>query len=167
MATRGSRRTRKGARRRPSPPSVLTTDAAASAASAPIRYRVRMPDLASHELHGEMAVPALRDRATPDIVFPAWAPGSYRIRDFARHIYGLEVRGGGGGRGGGRAGAGGGGGRGGRLAVERIDKQRWRVASGGGAFVVRYRVFAFEATVRTSFLDASHAYWNGTSVFFY
>jgi predicted metalloprotease with PDZ domain len=32
---------------------------------------------------------------------------------------------------------------------------------------VSYRVFAFEASVRTSFLDASHAYWNGTSVFFY
>ena len=40
-------------------------------------------------------------------------------------------------------------------------------ASGGRAFRVRYRVFAFEATVRTSFLDDSHGYWNGTSVFFF
>jgi predicted metalloprotease with PDZ domain len=28
-------------------------------------------------------------------------------------------------------------------------------------------VFAFDATVRTSFLDDSHAYWNGTSLFFF
>ena len=32
---------------------------------------------------------------------------------------------------------------------------------------MRYRIFAFEATVRTSFLDDSHAYWNGTSLFFF
>ena len=40
-------------------------------------------------------------------------------------------------------------------------------APAGAPFVVRYRVFAFEASVRTSFLDDSHGYWNGTSVFFY
>jgi predicted metalloprotease with PDZ domain len=32
---------------------------------------------------------------------------------------------------------------------------------------VSYRVFAFEQTVRTSHLDDAHAYWNGTSVFFF
>src|SRR6185503_17094482 len=53
------------------------------------------------------------------------------------------------------------------LPHERLDKQRWRVGSGGRAFRVRYRVFAFEASVRTSFLDRSHAYWNGTSLFFF
>lgn len=117
----------------------------------PVAYVVRMPDPRSHEYEIELRVPALPDRAAPEIVFPAWAPGSYMIRDFSRHIYGLTVT-----DASGRA-----------LAAERIDKQRWRIPSGGRAFVVRYRVFAFEVTVRTSFLDTSHAYWNGTSLFFF
>jgi predicted metalloprotease with PDZ domain len=116
-----------------------------------ITYRVAMRDPGSHEFQVEMDVPPLPDRAAVDIVFPAWAPGSYLVRDFVRHVYRLQVTDG----------------RGRPLANERLDKQRWRVGSGGRAFRVAYRVFAFEASVRTSFLDESHAYWNGTSLFFF
>ncbi|HET6149348.1 MAG TPA: PDZ domain-containing protein [Polyangia bacterium] len=119
--------------------------------AAPIRYRVAMPEPGSHEFELEMQVPALPERATAELVFPAWAPGSYLIRDFVRHVYGLAITDE----------------RGQPLPHERLDKQRWRVSSGGRAFRVRYRVFAFEPSVRTSFLDGSHAYWNGTSLFFF
>jgi predicted metalloprotease with PDZ domain len=124
--------------------------AATPAAVEPIVYRVGMDDPDAHEFQIEMDVPALPDRSAVEIAFAAWAPGSYMIRDFVRHVYGLAITD-----------------RGGRpLAYERLDKQRWRVASGGAPFIVRYRVFAFEQTVRTSFLDGEHAYWNGTSLFF-
>lgn len=126
-------------------PVLTTTDG-----DQPIHYRVAMPQPRSHEYHVRMTVPALPDRMTATIAFPAWAPGSYMVRDFARHIYGLTITD-----------------RQGRpLGHQRLDKQRWSVTTGGAAFVVSYRVFAFEASVRTSFLDDSHAYWNGTSVFF-
>jgi len=113
-----------------------------------------MPVPASHEYQVEMHVPAMPGRDEVEIVFPAWAPGSYMIRDFVRHVSGLTVTDQ----------------RGRPLpaeSVSRVDKQRWLIGSGGQPFVVRYRVFAFEATVRTSFLDDSHAYWNGTSLFFH
>jgi predicted metalloprotease with PDZ domain len=122
--------------------------------SAPIVYRVAMPNPASHEYEVEMLVPALPARAEATIVFPAWAPGSYMVRDFVRHLTGLRVS-----DAAGRALP--------AARVVRLDKQRWRIASGGRPFRVRYRIFAFEATVRTSFLDDSHAYWNGTSLFFF
>ncbi|HXI59164.1 MAG TPA: PDZ domain-containing protein [Polyangia bacterium] len=118
---------------------------------APIVYRVSFPDPGSHELHVQMEVPALPDRATAQIVFPAWAPGSYLVRDFVRHVYGLSIVDD----------------RGRALPAQRLDKQRWEVPSGGRPFRVSYRVFAFEASVRTSFVDDSHAYWNGSSAFFY
>lgn len=127
---------------------------AAAPSSSPVVYRVAMPAPASHEYEVEMRVPTLPGRDEVEIVFPAWAPGSYMIRDFVRHVTGLRVTDD----------------RGHRLppgSVSRVDKQRWRVASGGRPFRVQYRVFAFEATVRTSFLDDSHAYWNGTSLFFF
>jgi predicted metalloprotease with PDZ domain len=110
-----------------------------------------MPEPRSHEYELTMEIPALPDRAETEIVLPAWAPGSYMVRDFARHVYELTVTDG----------------RGRPLPCERIDKQRWRITSGGQPVRVRYRVFAFEQTVRTSFLDEAHAYWNGTSLFFY
>jgi predicted metalloprotease with PDZ domain len=124
---------------------LTTTDVA------PITYRVAMPTPQDHEYDIQMDVPPLPGRENAEIVFPAWAPGSYLVRDFVRHVYRLEITDE----------------RGRPLPHERLDKQRWRVGTGGRAFVVRYRVFAFEASVRTSFLDDSHAYWNGTSVFFF
>jgi predicted metalloprotease with PDZ domain len=117
----------------------------------PILYRVAMPEPASHEYEVEMNVPALPERDTIEIVFPTWAPGSYLVRDFVRHVFRLSITDG----------------RGRPLAHERIDKQRWRIRTDGRPFRVRYVVFAFEASVRTSFLDDSHAYWNGTSLFFF
>jgi predicted metalloprotease with PDZ domain len=116
---------------------------------APIRYRVAMPEPQSHELHVTLEIPALAERRALDIVFPVWAPGSYLVRDFSRHVYDLEAV----------AGTR-------RLALDRLDKARWRLQTGGRAATVRYRVFAFETSVRTSFLDDSHAFWNGTSLFF-
>ena len=110
-----------------------------------------MAEPAAHEFEVEMRVPPLPGLDAVEIVFPTWAPGSYLVRDFVRHVFRLTVTDE----------------RGRALARERLDKQRWRIRTGGRAFVVRYRVFAFEASVRTSFLDDSHGYWNGTSVFFY
>jgi len=53
---------------------------------APIQYRVAMSAPATHEFEVEMRVPALPDRDTVEIVFPTWAPGSYLVRDFVRHV---------------------------------------------------------------------------------
>lgn len=118
---------------------------------APVRYRVAMPEPVSHEFHVTMEIPALPDRPTLDLVFPAWAPGSYLVRDFVRHVYDLSITD-----------------RQGRpVPGERLDKLRWRVRSDGRPVRISYRVFAFEQSVRTSFLDDSHAFWNGTSMFFF
>ena len=54
-----------------------------------------------------------------------------------------------------------------RLAVRKVGKGRWRVDGGSasrGPFRVAYRVYAFELTVRTSHLDASHGYGNGATL---
>ena len=119
--------------------------------TAPIRYRVAMPEPHSHEFHVTMEIPALPGRDNIDVVFPAWAPGSYLVRDFSRHIYDLDMRE--------RTGV--------EVAHERIDKQRWRLCTDGRPIILRYRVFAFEVSVRTSFLDDSHAFLNGSSLFFF
>ena len=119
-------------------------------ASTPLRYRVAMPEPSSHEFHVTLDIPALPDRPVLDLVFPAWTPGSYMVRDFSRHIYDLQIS---------RNGH--------ALPCERLDKLRWRVPSGGRPVRVSYRVFAFEQSVRTSFLDQDRAFLIGTSLFFF
>jgi predicted metalloprotease with PDZ domain len=122
-----------------------------SISTAPVRFHVAMPEPQSHELVVTMEIPALPDRQRLRLGMPAWAPGSYMVRDFARHVYDLAVTDL----------------RGRPVPTVRLDKQRWEIASEGRAVRVAYRVFAFEESVRTSIFDDAHAFWNGSSLFFY
>jgi predicted metalloprotease with PDZ domain len=127
-----------------------------AAASAPpsskraIEYRVALPRPDTQYVHVDMRVASPRGTSS-DIAIPAWAPGSYLVRDFARHVYDLEASGD----------------DGKPLETTRIDKQTWRVEHRGRPFHVRYRVFAAEKSVRTSHVDDRHASLVGTSVFAY
>ncbi|MHB2020179.1 MAG: M61 family metallopeptidase, partial [Candidatus Xenobia bacterium] len=51
-----------------------------------IQYQVAMPQPTSHLFEVTMRVPA-PPQPTMDLVLPAWTPGSYKIRDFARHVH--------------------------------------------------------------------------------
>ena len=109
-----------------------------------------MPEPHGHLFHVEMQV----DQPGPALVvgLPVWTPGSYLVREFARHVEGVAAEGDGG-----RP-----------LAVERLDKHRFRVvAAGATRATVRYRVYAHELTVRTCHLDGTHGYWNGAGLLMY
>lgn len=127
-----------------------TKPATAAPTRAPVRYGVALPDPASQYVHVTLTVDDPQGRHS-DVAMPAWAPGSYLIRDFARHVYDLEARDA----------------DGDPLAVERRDKQTWRVEHGGRPFTVTYRVYAAEISVRTSHVDDRHASLIGTSIFMY
>ncbi|WP_242340800.1 MULTISPECIES: M61 family metallopeptidase [Anaeromyxobacter] len=115
-----------------------------------MRYRLSLPEPHSHLFHVEAILE--RPGATPELALPVWTPGSYLVREFARHLEGVEADDG----------------QGRRLTIERLDKQRFRVDAGGAErVVVRYRVYANELTVRTCHLDGTHGYLNGAAVFLY
>jgi predicted metalloprotease with PDZ domain len=79
---------------------------------------------------------------------PAWTPGSYMIREFARCIVHLEAQ------------------CGGRpVASRKLDKHTWLFAPCGGALRVSYQVYAYELSVRSAYLDTTRGYFNGASVF--
>jgi predicted metalloprotease with PDZ domain len=109
-----------------------------------------MPEPHAHLFHVEVEV----DRPGPEVelCFPVWTPGSYLVREFARHVEGLAAD-----DGAGRA-----------LPVERLDKRRLSIAAPGAErVVVSYRVYANDLTVRTCHLDGTHGYLNGAAVFPY
>ncbi|HEY6098522.1 MAG TPA: hypothetical protein VIW03_03775, partial [Anaeromyxobacter sp.] len=87
-----------------------------------------------------------------ELAFPVWTPGSYLVREYARHVEGLAAADG----------------DGAALPVERLDKHRVRIRAGAARrAVLRYRVYANELTVRTAHLDGTHGYVNGAAVFPY
>ncbi|GAO01452.1 M61 family metallopeptidase [Anaeromyxobacter sp. PSR-1] len=113
-----------------------------------MHYRLSMPEPHGHLFHVEVHLD--RPGPTAELRFPVWTPGSYLVREYARHVEGLAAE-----DGSGRA-----------LAVERLDKHRVRVACGEAThLVLRYRVYANELTVRTCHLDGTHGYLNGAAVF--
>lgn len=113
-----------------------------------MRYRVALPEPHSHLFHVEAHVEAPGDAC--ELVFPVWTPGSYLVREFARHVEGLVAE-----DGDGRP-----------LEVVRTDKHRLVVRARGAArAVVRFRVYANELSVRTCHLDGTHGFLNGAAVF--
>jgi predicted metalloprotease with PDZ domain len=116
-----------------------------------VDYALKMTNPNSHYFEVEMAISDIKSKQT-DVKMPVWAPGSYLVREFSKNVNlvkaftsdGKEIK------------------------VEKITKNTWRINTKGIKEVtVKYEVYAFELSVRTSFLDDSHGYINGTSMFMY
>ncbi|UOQ68240.1 M61 family metallopeptidase [Hymenobacter volaticus] len=119
-------------------------------AASTLRYTLAMPAPQTHYFEVDMSLGGFGKQYT-DLKMPVWAPGSYLVREFARHVEGFQAKAGGQ-----------------NLRIEKINKNTWRVYHPKAKdFTVHYSVYAYELSVRTSFLDAAHGYVNGTSVFMY
>lgn len=124
---------------------------AAQALAAPrLSYKLATPQPQTHYFEVEMQLQDFKGKFI-DLKMPVWAPGSYLVREFPKHVESFTAT----------AGTQ-------PLKSEKIDKNTWRVYSGKNREVkVFYKVYAYELTVRTSFVDEMHAYLNGSSVFMY
>ncbi len=115
-----------------------------------ITYTIAMPQPHTHLFHVTIEVDGLAG-AFVDLILPSWTPGSYMIREYARHVQGFGAW---------AAAAGT------ALPWRKIAKDAWRVETGGAERIqVRYQVYANDLTVRTSHLDGTHGYFNGACVF--
>jgi predicted metalloprotease with PDZ domain len=115
----------------------------------PLVYRVQPSRPEAHLFAVELLIPDPGQGPDPlTLSMPAWIPGSYMIRDFARNVVALEAED-----------------AGGATAIEKLDKQTWRIPAAHGTVRLRYEVYAWELTVRTAHLDTTHGYFNGTSLF--
>ena len=117
--------------------------------SAPVRYAIRPTHPAAHRFTVSCTV-AAPDPAGQCFALPAWIPGSYLIRDFARHIVAIHAEAGG------KA-----------VRLDKLDKHTWRAAPvrAGLALTVTCEIHAWDLSVRGAHLDQTHAFFNGTSVF--
>ncbi|MCL6433835.1 MAG: M61 family metallopeptidase [Leptolyngbyaceae cyanobacterium HOT.MB2.61] len=117
-----------------------------------IEYEVAMPEPETHLFEVSLQVRGWPpSRPYLDLKMPVWTPGSYLVREYARHLQDFAALAGGS-----------------PLPWRKLGKNHWRVdLQGQNGLTVTYRVFANELTVRTNHLDGSHGYFNGAALFFY
>ena len=112
-----------------------------------VQYSVLPVDLNAHlfEVTCRIDDP---DAAGQQLALPAWNPGSYMIREFARHVRSITAR---------CAGK--------PVHIEKLDKHTWRADPVSDPLTVIISVYAWDLSVRGAYLDADHGFFNGTCVF--
>lgn len=86
-----------------------------------------------------------------ELIMPVWTPGSYLIREFSKNLEAFKVIS-----------------EGKLVPYKKLRKNSWFINTKNlAAITVTYRIYAFEVSVRTSFVDAAHAFLSPTGIFLY
>lgn len=115
-----------------------------------IDFTISFKEPQAHYVEIDMLLSGMQSERL-DLKMPTWTPGSYLIREFSRHVEQLtatdenQVV----------------------IPVTKIAKNTWRLVASSDSITVRYRVYSFEKTVRTNFVDDSHAFISPAATFLY
>ncbi len=121
-------------------------------------YQVAMGEPESHlfEVQMQISIEQLISQGfnagVLDLKMPVWTPGSYLVREYARHLQELQVFD-----------------RDEQLVSAcKVAKNHWQILiQNVNEITIKYRIFASELTVRTNHLDGTHGYFNGAALFLY
>lgn len=113
-----------------------------------IRYNVSVASTSEHMFFVRMTVELAAAQNSIVCKLPAWIPGSYMIRDFAKHLHQLSCNTS-------------------DCGIEQLDKQSWKIHSTNSpqnVFEIEYYVYSFDLSVRSAFLNDQYAFFNPTSL---
>lgn len=115
-----------------------------------VGFEVSFTEPQAHYVEMEMNISGLTKEYV-DVKMPVWAPGSYLVREFAKNVEGFSASA-----------------NGKPVRFEKVRKNAWRIHNAkAGSVKLKYRVYAFEVSVRTSFVDDTHAFLSSTGIFMY
>ncbi|MFQ3613433.1 MAG: M61 family metallopeptidase [Cyanobacteriota bacterium] len=117
-------------------------------------FTVRMSEPANHLFEVELQIREVQPEVPLLLRMPVWTPGSYLVREYARHLQDFQVED--------EEGI--------PLPWCKVNKNTWQVQPRSDhtqTVTIRYRVYAYELTVRTNHLDLTHGYFNGAALFLY
>ncbi|WP_040552000.1 M61 family metallopeptidase, partial [Rheinheimera nanhaiensis] len=106
-----------------------------------VKYQFELVDIAAHLLRVTLQF-SPRQPSTV-LSLPAWIPGSYMIRDFARNITAIRAFD-----------------TSGALTLTQLDKQRWQLECDSDAVTVEYQLYAYDLSVRAAYIDDEVAILN-------
>lgn len=116
-----------------------------------IHYNLRMTKPQNHYFEMEMQISEFKP-GDLTVKMPVWAPGSYLVREFSKNVNLVRAYDE----------------KGTELKVGKTSKNAWKISTGKAKKVsVQYEVYAFELSVRTSFLDLTHGFVSNSGVFCY
>ena len=117
-----------------------------------IAYTVSMSKPSTHLLEVEMRVKWAQMPNRTELKMAVWTPGSYLVREYARHVSDFAVKD--------ASGA--------ALVWQKTNKNSWQIdTKGGKEIVATYKVYANELTVRTNELNDDHGFWNNAATLMY
>lgn len=111
-----------------------------------IHYQLEFDEFKQHLIHV-----TVRFLANPQqtLWLPTWIPGSYLIREFSKHIEQVNAYD--------EAGR--------QLKIDKTHKNKWQLFNIDHEFItVEYKVYAYDLSVRGSYVDQSRLYINPTTV---
>jgi predicted metalloprotease with PDZ domain len=130
---------------------LLGASSAAAQAPAPVRYEVSVASTSAQLLRAAATFPTT-GMDTLRVSLPAWSPGSYEIQNYARYVRRFGARGPGGTP----------------LWWDRLDKDTWRVATGGAASVtVEFDLLADTIDLSLARVTRDFAVFLGTNLFLF
>ena len=111
-----------------------------------IRYRVSLASLNRHhfEVSCRVANPSPEQRFT----LPSWTPGSYLLREYARHVVAIRATS-----------------DGAAVEIDKVAKSTWSCRDAGAELTVTAEVYALDRSVRGAYLDSKRGYFNGACLF--
>ena len=116
-----------------------------------VQYQVSVPDPASKLFHVEATFPA-SGQDTLRVSLPAWSPGNYDIQNYARFVRHFSARDA----------------QGHTLFWDRLDKDTWRVPTGGAAAItVSFDMLADTIDLSMARLTGDFGQFLGTNLFLY
>ncbi|RUO38314.1 aminopeptidase [Aliidiomarina shirensis] len=129
----------------------MKTDSAAvnaikSQSTPEITYIIDTQDLHHHYFNVTLTIEKPDPNGTI-LRLPAWLPGSYMIRDFAKNVVEFSAT---------QADC--------ELSYIRLDKSTWQISPATGPLTVTYRVYAFDLSVRTAWLDSEFGFFNPSAL---
>ena len=117
---------------------------------ATLSYQIGMSQPASHLFEVTIQISNWQ-QATLELRMPVWTPGSYLVREYARHVQDFTAQA-----------------SDRKLVSQKTSKNHWQIKTGDSSEItVKYRVFANDLTVRTNHLDRTHGYFNGAATLMY
>ena len=83
----------------------------------------------------------MKQQGFVDVKMAVWTPGSYLVREYAKNVESVSASSGNS-----------------SLALDKINKNTWRIkiTTSTQELTLKYKVYAYELSLRTSFLDDSH-----------
>ncbi|WP_345954200.1 PDZ domain-containing protein [Mucilaginibacter sp. PAMB04168] len=129
---------------------VLMSTTSQAAGTLQIAYTVSFPEAQAHYADIEMEIKGLA-QSKLNLKLPVWTPGSYLVREFSKNVESFTAQSGSK-----------------PVSVTKTRKNVWQLNTQGLSSVkVKYRFYAFEISVRTAFIDVTHAFLSTSGMFFY